>query len=227
MRRHDDQESGIRLVRAGARFEYRPDALAQHRIEGRLSAGLREIAAQGEHDVKLGLRHPHLRARLGVVAMSRPGTAPLSPRSTAAFRRPRSARVLLHTGPAAARVAGALRMRRAERRVCRDLSAVAYATGLRRSFATLEELREFVAPAWDEAPVARAVVDLAGRTPIEVPPAGGRLIVELVLEGRALAALDAWEGAREWNWDELAERAAEAALEPARAMGVGRLLKLA
>ena len=227
MRRHDDQESGMRLVRAGAEFRYESEALAWHRIQADLGAGLAEIRAQASHDVKLGERYPQLRGRLAVAAMSRPHGEVLSPRSSLFFRRPWLARILLALGPPATRSAAALSMRRLERRLCRDLSAVAYVRGLRDSFASLRELEYYVIPAWTAPPVARLSVDLARRAPLEIPPEGGRVELLMDVDGRRLGVVDAWDGAREWNWSELTGRAVEAMAGPSlQAVELERLLEL-
>jgi hypothetical protein len=57
-------------------------------------------------------------------------------------------------------------------------------------------------------------VDLGRPAPLRVPPEGGRIVLELFMDRRALGRIEAQEDAREWNWDELTERVGRAAQRP-------------
>ena len=62
--RREDYELGLRLLKSGARFRYVPAALGQHYIITDLAIRLRHTRQEGMADVRIGQRHPELRAHL-------------------------------------------------------------------------------------------------------------------------------------------------------------------
>ena len=226
MRRHDDQECGMRLVGAGARFRLRGRGPGVAPDPRRSWGPASRDPGPGQPRRELG-GPPSAAARTaGRRRDVQPRGPPLSPRSALFFNGRRLARVALRLGPwplgrsppahAGARPAplpGPLR-RRLRARAARLL---------RRP----PRLEDFVAPVRSEAPAAHLTVDLGGPPRSTFRREGGRVTLELV-DGRAhLGTLEAREAAREWNWEELTERALDVMVARSRqAPSLERLLEL-
>lgn len=75
LRCHEDYELGFRLLGAGARFEFLPDAVGTHHEITDLSRALWRKYQEGIADVQIGRRHPALRPTLllGRVSSRVPG----------------------------------------------------------------------------------------------------------------------------------------------------------
>jgi glycosyltransferase involved in cell wall biosynthesis len=63
-RRLEDYELGFRLLKAGVRFCYVPEAIGHHYETTDLPIWLRRIRQEGEADIQIGRRHSELRASL-------------------------------------------------------------------------------------------------------------------------------------------------------------------
>jgi GT2 family glycosyltransferase len=59
--RLEDYELGVRLLRAGARFRYIPEAIGHHHESADLRKWLSRIRQEGVADIQIGERHPELR----------------------------------------------------------------------------------------------------------------------------------------------------------------------
>lgn len=70
LRCHEDYELGVRLIRAGARLEFLPDAAGWHHDHTDLQRALGRKRDEGRADVALAARHPELAA---VLPLSRVG----------------------------------------------------------------------------------------------------------------------------------------------------------
>ena len=62
--RLEDYELGMRLLKAGARFCFVPEAVGYHHDQTDLALWLRRIRLEGVADVQIGERHPELRTKL-------------------------------------------------------------------------------------------------------------------------------------------------------------------
>jgi glycosyltransferase involved in cell wall biosynthesis len=225
--RNEEQELGFRYAENGASFGYHPNARGWHHFETDLRKGLEEHRGQAYYDVELVRKHPRLRSRVTIAAYARRNHLGMSSRAHFAYEHARALAALV---PFALRVATAcefLRLRRCYHLLTGWLMAHAYLSGLRDAIPDQRRLLEFLRPFADEPPEAVFEVPLEDRAALDVPPQGGSLAVRVTHRGRTLAEVPAMTPGREWNWDDLTERAAEACLpEAKRILTVSELLAL-
>jgi len=222
MRRHDDQECGVRLVGAGARLGLREDALAWHLPSAGLRSGLAHVRAQARFDVELARRHPRLGPTLPLTSMGS-GDRPLSTQAQAVFRTPILAGLALDHGPWTVHVLERALGRTWSAPLIRRLTATAYVRGLRDAVPSLSELGQLVEQL--DAPAAdRVRVELTHPAPLVFDPAGGPVELHVTLDDVPLAATSRHEPIREWTWDALERRLMEQML--AARLPLERLLRL-
>jgi glycosyltransferase involved in cell wall biosynthesis len=70
----EDYEFGVRLLKAGATFQFVPEALGYHRDKTGLERSFRRARKEGQADVMIGLRHPELRPALFLFKIYSPWT---------------------------------------------------------------------------------------------------------------------------------------------------------
>lgn len=208
--RREDLEYAIRLLGAGARFAYHPEARAAHHLDTRLETVLRQQRQEGRDDVQLVRVHPEAAALL-----------PLA-RFVAEGRQPRPGRVAAGLPLLAA--LERLKRRRRWHILVHRLLAEQYVRGLWDATggeAGLADLAEAVRAARETV-----VVDLeAPDAPLSV---GGVRAVDLDVRCGPLpvAHVAALEPGGQWDWDEVTRRALRALWEPSRRVLLLRSLGL-
>ncbi len=222
MRRHDDQECGVRLVGAGARFGLHEDALAWHLPSAGLGPGLAQIRQQARFDVELARRQPRLGPTLPLTSMGS-GDRPLSAQARAMFRAPLLAGLVLEHGPLAVRVLERALGRTRSAPFIRRLTATAYVRGLRDAVPDISELAQLV-KRLDTSVADDVRIELARPAPLALDPAGGPVELRVTLDDVPLAALGRHDPIREWTWDALEGRLVKQML--ASRPRIERLLRL-
>lgn len=228
LRRNEEQELGIRLVAGGARFDYRKDARAWHRFEGRLEDHLRIQREQGFNDVLLVQRHPQLLSRIVVAGFAREESRDLSARASFGYRYAETLSRLTPLGLRLARGCELLRLRRPFHRLAGSLMASAHIAGVKEALPARSELLLFLEPLWRERPQETLTIQIEQARRLGIPPGDGRIELEVRYAGTVLATLPARQPAQEWSWEGATERAVSVLLEPSeRAIPLRDLVALA
>ena len=207
--RRQDWELGLRMLKAGVRLEFEPQAAGLHHIVTTVGGSLRNARQEGHNDVLIASRHPETLAHL-----------PLEwgwKQICTGTRRFHAMRRMLSTPRGVDRVAAALerldaaRMREAWRRLSKAAVMAQYANGICDALPDPKEREAFFAPLLDRRDVATVEVALEHPAPFDLPPAGGALDVTLTWHGQPLATVPATRPAQQWDAEDLVERLADAA----------------
>jgi GT2 family glycosyltransferase len=199
--RREDWELAVRLLDAGVRFAYYPEARASHYLDTNLATALRHERQQARDDVLIATKHPQMKSQLPLA-----GFVHWFPETSESLGRRglRRARMLEH-----------LRLRRRWRRLVDRLLTNGYALGIEDSFPSREQFLEFMASTWDE-PVEVAHVSLDGSMPVDLP-VGTRPSELAPTFGRSsLGRLVPVEPGHQWEWEIVADRVLHRLGEDAR-----------
>jgi GT2 family glycosyltransferase len=189
--RREDWELAVRLLDAGVRFAYYPDAKALHYLDTNFATALRHERQQAGDDVLIATKHPQMKSQL--------------PLAGYVHWFPEASESLARTGPVRAATLERLRFRGRWRRLVDRLLTNSYALGLEDAFPSREGFLGFMASTWEE-PVDVARVALDGSLPVELP--AGTTPVELAAEygGTSLGRLHPVEPGHQWEWEAVAQR---------------------
>jgi glycosyltransferase involved in cell wall biosynthesis len=184
LRCHEDYEIGFRLLEAGGRFEFLPDAVGTHHEITDLSRALSRKYQEGIADVQIGRLHPELRPSLLLGRLA--GRLPGAHRALAAlaFSLPGAGDRLIARVPRLLDALEALRLRWLWRRVLYGPLEYWYWRGVARDLVSLGELDRFVGARRRHGaiPVPEVEIDLrdgleaAERRLDETTPDGVRLL---------------------------------------------------
>jgi glycosyltransferase involved in cell wall biosynthesis len=206
--RREDWELGVRLLRAGASFAYRPEARAWHHSESTLSEELRKRQVEGRDDVYFASKHPHVRAQLPLAAYARVAG---SMKTRLAFRYRRTGAVAVRTATSLANGLEILGLRRRWIQVVDLLLAHAYFLGAVEALGSVERLERFVAPVTDGSLVDTLEVVLGTQGCLEVPRMAGAIDLVVRPTGGPPVRIPALELEGQWDWEAIEERLLAAA----------------
>lgn len=220
--RRQDWELGMRLLQAGVRFEFIPDASGTHRLETTLEAGLAHAREEGRWDVLLATKHPqtkgHLPLRLLGERLER------GRRRSALVRHP-----LVLGLPPEPLVSAAAHLERVHFRprwsqVVDRMLLHSYARGVRDALPGAAAIRAFLDPAEIRRTTLRVELDLLEPASLEIPPGAGAVDVAVEAAGAPIATVPATEPGGQWDWRHLSDRVvAEAGRGPSVGLGRARL----
>jgi glycosyltransferase involved in cell wall biosynthesis len=211
--RHD-WELGVRLLEAGVRFSYHPEAKAWHHYSTRLEATLAKTREAGRMDVLLASKHPRVVGQLPLANVA--WLLASRPRVTSrGYRAASSLIVESPIGHPLLHVLEAVRLRRRYRKRVDSLLVRAYLLGVLDALPELEALKELLAPIAERSDVTTVPLWLDRDDQVVVPGAVGRLDLEVGWNGRSWGTVQALRNGDQWDWgliirkivDELGEAA--------------------
>jgi glycosyltransferase involved in cell wall biosynthesis len=211
--RREDWELGVRLLRRGVSFSYRPDARAWHHFDSTLATELRKRRIEGRDDVYFASKHPHVRAQLPLAAYAR---AAGSRRGRLAFRHIRASEGAPRAALPLANALEAMRLRRQWLRLVDLLLLHAYFLGMADALESPERLDEFLSPVLRGDLVDTLEVLLGEEGCLDVPPAAGALELLVRTPQAPPMRVRALELEGQWDWTALEERVLREAVGPAR-----------
>lgn len=199
--RRQDWELGVRMLKAGVPFAFRPHARGDHMFDTRLETGVRNARQEGQYDVLIAREHPDVKWRL---PLSHYRLAPGSPL-------PRQLRIpltpsVLATGLRAADGLERINQRRRWFQVVNRLLRMSYLAGLRDALGSHEELVRFLE--WP-GPSAGSVLEVALDEQSSDRPLSGDVAPDDVLlraGGATIGRMPARGFDGQWDSDELIER---------------------
>ena len=201
--RREDWEFGLRLLRDGASFVYKPDARAWHNFESTLASELRNRQVEGRDDVYFASKHPRLKAQLPLAAYAR---ICLSLKGRLAFRHRHAGERAVRAALPVASAVELLRLRRTWLRVVSRLLAHAYFLGIAESLGSPERLTEFLSPVVTGELVETLDVTLGREGCLQVPPTAGALDLMVRSDDEHPVRIPALEPEGQWEWGSLEER---------------------
>jgi glycosyltransferase involved in cell wall biosynthesis len=205
--RREDWELGLRLLKDGASFEYRPEARAWHRSESTLASELRKRQVEGRDDVYFASKHPHLKAQLPLEAYARVGG---TLKGRLLFRHRRVVGSAISGALPLASALEVLRLRRPWLRLVDRLLASAYFLGIAESLESPEQLTEFLAPVVRGELVETLEVNLGREGCLQVPPAVGALDLVVRSVDQQAVRVRALMPEGQWEWAAIEERLVQA-----------------
>jgi hypothetical protein len=191
-RGREDWEFGIRLLRQGVRLAYQPRAVGQHYLDASFRTALRNCRSEAAGDVLLATRHPEVAGHL--------------PLAFSLYARREPHRHLIEPALPVLDALEAMRLRRRWQRLTVRLLNETYAVGLSDVFSR-DGFLEFIAPIQEES-AAVVRVDLAGGSPVRLPPGVGPVTVQVSYAGHELGRIRALDALAQWDWQEITNRVA-------------------
>ncbi|HEU0025095.1 MAG TPA: glycosyltransferase family 2 protein, partial [Thermoleophilaceae bacterium] len=213
--RRQDWELAARLLDAGTRFAYCPDATGWHHFDSSLGAAFAYRRAEGASDIPFAERHPRWRgllqlARLADIYVHSPPRRRLV---AAAYRGRWYTHAAAGQGLRVLAVLERLRLHGAWSRVLGNLMTLHYLLGVRDALPSLDAFTEIAHAIADERP-ERVTVDLDRPGPAALPDHPGPLEVCVTQGERVLACVPGTRPMQQWDWGELVDRLIDAGGEP-------------
>lgn len=205
-RGREDWELAVRMLRAGTRLAYRPEAVGHHFVETSFRTRLKQFRQEARDDVLFASKHPHVRGQLLLGALADELSGGSSARALHAYRHAHASDAALFAGIRLLGIYERLGMRSQWRRLTQNLMGLVYVRGVADVLDSPERFLAFFAPTWAEEP-ARVELSLDRRSSTRAPAWAGSIELVLGAGGREAARLPAFDRGGQWNWEETADRA--------------------
>lgn len=204
-RGREDWELGLRLLRAGIRFEYRPRAIGLHHLDTTLATRLRQMRQEARDDVLFAQRHPDVKGQLLLAAVAEWLAREEGSVARRVYEHPERAARVARLALPALDVLETLRFRGRWLTGAQALVAQSYVLGIADVFPRVDEFLAFYAPTWARPGRATQLRIGDGAARIAVDGAGP-LELEVALDGRSVRRVPVGTGDGQWDWSGVRER---------------------
>jgi GT2 family glycosyltransferase len=211
--RHD-WDLGYRLMTAGARFSFHPDAMAWHHYKTTVAAAIANQRECGRLDVLLARKHPKLIGQLPLATVAR--LIDCKP-SSLGRRYHLASNALVERGALLPllQLYEAFGLRRRWQHLLNQLLVRAYFLGVLDAIPARQDVVAFLEPVVRKEDVTSVPLWLDGG-PMVVPGDVGKVEVTVGHGGIELATVTVLEGAGHWDWDRITRQIVDEAGEAVR-----------